>query len=706
MFQRTWTRVGVCAAAASCLSGLVLTPPAFADSIVAESWSSTPPATPTTLCTDSIHNSNSPPLPQVALSSNGERATAVWRCGSGSTMTIQTASAMIHGNTALWSTPITLDSGTVVVDAKDSPQISMSSDGSRATVIWNSKVGGVSGIRTVLAKSIKIVGNTQTVESGQPVVVDTDVNALIPPALQVSNDGTKAVAGYTEIVSARSETNAAFLTVDYSGATPVTTVANTTQLSDGSTSLASTTSLGIGLSGDGDATVAVWASDDGLVQTVNGFTSYGVGSIWDTAHRLNLSSGGTLPVVRLAKNSTSGSYSTTAIWYDTGSSEVIAGTAKLAKGGSPTDGVWNCDAMALSAPTCPSISSSSGAADTSYGAPGLALSGDGATALAVWDDSSYIARSNTASIVPTTGVASWNASSAGPGQSGWNARATVSANGARSLGYWIAGDSPYHLTNIAGINSGNTTTWDTDHTLTISPTTDEGSGYMWEDVAAADNGLIASAVWVIDDGSNYIVQTGSAAIPPAITSSSTASVAQGSHLNFTVTTTGTPSAAIGETGTLPTGVTLTDHGDGTATLAGTPSASGTFPIVMTANNDTAPEATQDFTLTVTPDSGRKHQTLPAGAVPANLANPGMTVVNKRDARTVQDRPVTARVRVQLAKGSVRCAAVKHGSARKVSFVSTGLCKMTVRVTYRAPGDAHYFPYSKSVVYQLPPRAKH
>ena len=69
---------------------------------------------------------------------------------------------------------------------------------------------------------------------------------------------------------------------------------------------------------------------------------------------------------------------------------------------------------------------------------------------------------------------------------------------------------------------------------------------------------------------------------------------------FTVTSTGTPTAALSESGPLPTGVTFTDNGDGTATLAGTPAAGqgGSYPISITASNGVTPDATQSFTLTV------------------------------------------------------------------------------------------------------------
>ncbi len=87
---------------------------------------------------------------------------------------------------------------------------------------------------------------------------------------------------------------------------------------------------------------------------------------------------------------------------------------------------------------------------------------------------------------------------------------------------------------------------------------------------------------------------------PAITSLATATFNTGAAGTFTVTTTGSPTAAISESGALPAGVTLIDNGNGTATLAGTPSATaaGSYPITITAANGVSPNATQSFTLTV------------------------------------------------------------------------------------------------------------
>ena len=66
-----------------------------------------------------------------------------------------------------------------------------------------------------------------------------------------------------------------------------------------------------------------------------------------------------------------------------------------------------------------------------------------------------------------------------------------------------------------------------------------------------------------------------------------------------MTTTGFPTPALTDTGTLPTGVTFVDNGNGTATLASTTATpAGSTTLTITAANGVTPNATQTFTLTV------------------------------------------------------------------------------------------------------------
>ena len=85
---------------------------------------------------------------------------------------------------------------------------------------------------------------------------------------------------------------------------------------------------------------------------------------------------------------------------------------------------------------------------------------------------------------------------------------------------------------------------------------------------------------------------------PAFTSSAATTFNQGIAGAVSITTTGYPSATLSESGALPAGVTFVSNGDGTATLSGTPSASGTYPLILTASNSVGNSATQNYTLTV------------------------------------------------------------------------------------------------------------
>lgn len=89
--------------------------------------------------------------------------------------------------------------------------------------------------------------------------------------------------------------------------------------------------------------------------------------------------------------------------------------------------------------------------------------------------------------------------------------------------------------------------------------------------------------------------------PPTFTSAASTAFTIGQARSFAVTATGSPTLAITQSGTLPDGITFVDNGGGTATLSGTPAAgtSGTYELTFTASNGVSPDATQDFTLTVT-----------------------------------------------------------------------------------------------------------
>ena len=87
----------------------------------------------------------------------------------------------------------------------------------------------------------------------------------------------------------------------------------------------------------------------------------------------------------------------------------------------------------------------------------------------------------------------------------------------------------------------------------------------------------------------------------AFSSASSATFTAGSSGGFTVSTSSSayPTPSLSESGTLPSGVTFSDNGDGTGTLSGTPAVGtgGTYPVTFSAANSSG-TATQSFTLTV------------------------------------------------------------------------------------------------------------
>ena len=120
-------------------------------------------------------------------------------------------------------------------------------------------------------------------------------------------------------------------------------------------------------------------------------------------------------------------------------------------------------------------------------------------------------------------------------------------------------------------------------TATLSGTPGTGTGGTYPITITASNGVSPAA-----SQSFTLTVDG----PPTITSSASTNFAELAHSNFTVTTTGNPTAALSESGALPSGVTFTDNGDGTASLAGTPDpgTAGTYPITFTASNGFSPDA--------------------------------------------------------------------------------------------------------------------
>ena len=116
-----------------------------------------------------------------------------------------------------------------------------------------------------------------------------------------------------------------------------------------------------------------------------------------------------------------------------------------------------------------------------------------------------------------------------------------------------------------------------DGTATLSGTPAAGSGGVYPITITASNGISPDAT------QSFTLTVDQAA---AITSGASTTFTTGTAGTFTVTSTGFPTAALSETGALPSGVTFTDNGDGTATLSGTPAAGTGGTYLVTSRRTT------------------------------------------------------------------------------------------------------------------------
>ena len=118
------------------------------------------------------------------------------------------------------------------------------------------------------------------------------------------------------------------------------------------------------------------------------------------------------------------------------------------------------------------------------------------------------------------------------------------------------------ITEFGGLPAGVTFVDNGDGTATLSGQPDTGTAGIYPLVIQASNGGPST------NQSFTLVVGAVAGGKPVITSANTATSVIGTPATFTITTTGTPTAAISEVGPLPLGVTFTDNLDGTATIAG------------------------------------------------------------------------------------------------------------------------------------------
>jgi len=199
---------------------------------------------------------------QIALSADGTKATAVWQRWNGTIYVVQSASATIAAGMATWGAVHDLSAlRTATNDGNaGAPQVALSADGTKATALWvryNGTYNVVQSASATISAGTATWGAVHDLSA--PRSATTDGNAY-SPQIALSADGKKATAIWTRsngtnyVVQSASATIAAGAVAW--GAT--TDLSDPTQYSDWSMG---GSQHPLGLSADGRTATAVWQTN-------------------------------------------------------------------------------------------------------------------------------------------------------------------------------------------------------------------------------------------------------------------------------------------------------------------------------------------------------------------------------------------------------------------------------------------------------------
>lgn len=144
--------------------------------------------------------------------------------------------------------------------------------------------------------------------------------------------------------------------------------------------------------------------------------------------------------------------------------------------------------------------------------------------------------------------------------------------------------------------------------LTVSNWGTPGHGTLTSAAADGSFQYTPNTGWYGTDTFTYTAtdgsQTSSATVsivipqgtPPAITSGALPDGTVGIGYGFTVTASGSPAPTFSDNGTLPPGLQI----DAVGAITGFPQQAGTYNVQITASNGALPNATADYTVTITP----------------------------------------------------------------------------------------------------------
>lgn len=363
--------------------------------------------------------------PRVAIADDGTKAVAVWVGGSWESWNVQAATATIVGGVITWSEATTFESTTGDMPV-GLPQVALSADGTRATVIWT--IVGSAEPRHVKSASATIVDNLATWSSITNITPSSNFDAANPD-VALSADGTVAIAVWSEAWGSQEESRFQTASATIDGATATwSTATELTPFAPGD----NFRDPKVAISADGTRATALWLdiiSGNNVVRSASASINAGVvtwSAIVDVsqpggvmgptgAPQLGLSDDGSIAI---------------AIW----TRDYVVQTASATISGNVA--TWSTPLDLRTAPN---------------GYPDIALSGDGRTALGVWNNE--VNEAAEAAIATVSGATvSWSSPTVLSSPRAFHSQAAISRNGTSAIAVWdreIGDNWPVEASTIA-----------------------------------------------------------------------------------------------------------------------------------------------------------------------------------------------------------------------------------------------------------------
>jgi outer membrane protein OmpA-like peptidoglycan-associated protein len=535
--------------------------------------------------------------PQVALSSDGSKATAVWTRSNGTNIILQSASATVSAGSATWGT--TTDVSAVGQNAIN-PQLALSADGSKATVVWTDASSDV-------IRSASATISAATATWGTIAEVSDGSRKAGEPQVAMSTNGSTAVA-----IWRWQDTS---VTTDYLVQSEVASIAGTVQTWSTTNTLSSTgkdaETPQIVVSSDGSKATAIWLRPDDItpnnmrVQSASATITVGVAD-WGSAYDVSMSTGvSKSPQLAMSEDGTQA----TAVWRFAQSETELTVQSASATISGKTAG-WSTPTDLVN----PATSFVDG--------PQVALSADGSKAVAVWRQAGVTDRgiySALASVTPgVTPGATWGSVSTlfAPTSGTDNPQVAMSADGSKATAIWPASGT---RTSSATISSGSAT-WGTSGLLSVA-----AESTTTPQVALSSDGSKAISVWEKTTGTDRVQSaTAPVASGPGAPGTPTPTAGDGSvSLAWTAPTTGTTPASYTVTAS-PGGATCTATAPTlTCTVNGlTNGTAYTFTVTATnANGTSAPSSASTSSTPMASGGGGGDSGGGGSAAPASSATP-------------------------------------------------------------------------------------